>query len=286
MNRTFSRKRASPVRPCAGFCSSSDRTYPRALIAWAALCLSLSSAAFRPVGEGDKDSTTTLEETRVVMGKWIETQQIISRERKEWQQGKEILQGRVELVRKEMGTLEEAVKQAESGFAEANKKREDLLARHAQLDATAAQLSASVSGMEAEVRKLFKSLPEPVQSKLQPLYQRIPDESTKAHVTVAERFQNVIGILNELNKTNTEIAVNYEVHTLADGSASEVKAIYVGLAQAYYVNARGEAGIGSPTTDGWKWVPSKAIGNDVLMALEILQGKQTPAFVPLPMRIQ
>jgi hypothetical protein len=96
----------------------------------------------------------------------------------------------------------------------------------------------------------------------------------------------VLGILNEVNKANSEIAVNYEVHELADGKPSEVQAIYVGLAQAYYVNARGDAGIGNPSADGWKWEPTKAIAGEVLMALEILQGKQSPAFVPLPVKLQ
>jgi Protein of unknown function (DUF3450) len=75
------------------------------------------------------------------------------------------------------------------------------------------------------------------------------------------------------------------VHTLADGKPAEVKVIYVGLAQAYYVSASGEAGIGRPSPEGWQWEPSKAIADDVSNALEILQGKQSPAFVPLPVKL-
>ena len=107
-----------------------------------------------------------------------------------------------------------------------------------------------------------------------------------AYVTAAERFQNVLGVLNELNKSNNEIAVNYEVRTLADGRPSEVKVVYVGLAQAYFVSPGGEAGIGRPGVDGWVWEPTKTAAGDVLIALEILQGKHTPAFVPLPVKIQ
>ena len=141
--------------------------------------------------------------------------------------------------------------------------------------------------MEAEIRQLFKRLPDPIKAQAPaalPAHPRGPARTRK--VSVAERFQNVIGILNEVNKANNEILVNYEVHTLADGKPSEVKAIYVGLAQAYYVSAQGEAGIGRPTDDGWKWEPSKAVAADVLMALDILQGKHRPAFVPLPVKIQ
>ncbi len=229
---------------------------------------------------------TTLEETRLKMEKWIETQQIISKERKDWQQGKDILTGRLELVKKEIATLEDKIKQAETGIEEANKKHKELDAENEQLKTAGAQLTESVGGMEREIRRLFKRLPEPVQTRLQPLYQRIPEDPGKTRVSTAERFQNVLGILNEVNKTNNEITVSYEVHNLADGKPSEVKAIYVGLAQAYYVSARGEAGVGRPLDEGWKWEPAQASASQVLMALDILQGKQSPAFVPLPVKIK
>ena len=250
-----------------------------------AICLLSSGVLSAGTSAGDVDKISappTLEETRLKMDKWLETQQIISRERKDWQQGKEILLGRLEVVKKEIATLEEKTTQAEASVAEANKKRSELLAENDQLKTSGTQLTGAVAGMEGEIRKMFKQLPEPIQTKLQPLYQRIPEDPSKTRVAAAERFQNVLGILNELNKTNNEITVSYEVHNLADGRPSEVKAIYVGLAQAYYVSARGEAGIGRPTADGWKWEPSKAVARDVLTALEILEGKQSPAFVPLP----
>jgi hypothetical protein len=147
-------------------------------------------------------------------------------------------------------------------------------------------LTEVVTGMEVEIRRLFKRLPEPIQTKLQPLYQRIPEDPAKTRVSAAERFQNVLGILNEVNKANNEITVSYEVHHLADGKPSEVKVIYVGLAQAYYVSARGEAGIGRPGAEGWTWEPSETIARDVTIALEILQGKHTPVVVALPAKIQ
>jgi hypothetical protein len=103
---------------------------------------------------------------------------------------------------------------------------------------------------------------------------------------VAERFQNVLGILNEVSAANNDVTVSYEVHNLADGKPAEVKVLYIGLAQAYYVSSGGEAGIGRATTEGWTWEPSKSIAGAVLQALEIRDGKQSPAFVPLPVHLQ
>jgi hypothetical protein len=229
----------------------------------------------------------TLDETRLTLNKWIETQQIISKERNDWQQGKEILQGRIELVGKEVGVLKDRITQSELAVVESNKKRDELVAENDQLKAVTAQLSDAVTTMEDQVRKLAKLMPEPVNAKLLPLMQRMPADPTNTRVSTAERFQNVLGILNELNKANSEISVSYEIRTLADGSSSEVQVFYVGLAQAYYISPRGLAGIGRPTEDGWKWESaSAATSSQITQALEIIQGKQTPSFVPLPITIK
>ena len=230
--------------------------------------------------------TTSLEETRLKMSKWIETQQIISKERNEWQQGKEILVGRLELVKREIAGLEEKIQEAESKVSATDMQRDELLAESETFKAAGTQLAEAVTAMEVDVHRLCKAVPEPVQTRIQVLHERIPADPANTRVSVAERFQNVLGILNEVTKSNNEITANYEIHTLADGKPAEVQAIYVGLAQGYYVSARGEAGIGRPGAEGWNWQPAKDIGRDVMLALEVLQGKQTPAFVPLPVKLQ
>lgn len=231
-------------------------------------------------------SKPTIESSRLAMSKWIETQQIISKEKKDWQQQKEILVGRRELVGQEVAGLEEKIRQAGQSVAQAEKRRQELLAEKEGLNAIATRLAARLAELEADVHRIVKQLPDHVKAKVLPLSQRIPQDPAATRVSVAERFQNVIGILNEVNKTNGEITVNYEVHELSGGRPSEVRALYVGLAQAYFVSPGGEAGIGRPTADGWKWESSKAISGDVLTALEILQGKHSPVYVPLPVKIQ
>jgi hypothetical protein len=104
-------------------------------------------------------------------------------------------------------------------------------------------------------------------------------------VSIAERFQNVLGILNDLNKANNETTVNFEVRNLSDGKPSEVRVLYIGLAQAYYLSAQDEAGIGRPGPDGWVWEPANAIADRIRLALDVIASKQKPAFVALPVKI-
>ena len=248
--------------------------------------LSASSPVGGLLASQDGAQAPTLEETRLTLNKWIETQQIISKERNEWQQGKEILTGRLELIQKECTDLDAKLTAAQASVAETDAKRSELMVERDRLAALGTGLNESVARMESEVRRLFRQLPEPVQAKIQPLFSRIPEEGATTRVSAAERFQNVLGILNELNKNNNEISVSYEVHEISDGKPAEVRAMYVGLAQAYYVSSGGDAGIGRPSEDGWKWQPSKEIAGEVVTALEIIQGKHTPTFLSLPVRIQ
>ncbi len=249
---------------------------------WVLIPICHAQSALSQASEAKPD----LEETRLKMEKWIETQQIISKERKEWQQGKEILAGRIDPIKKELESIKEKIQQAELSAQESNRKKEELQVENNTLRAIQQKLTDGIVGIEGNIRKLFPQLPDPIKTRIQPLYQRIPQDTTKTQVSIAERYQNVLGILNELNKSNNEITVNYEVHTLSDGKPSEVKVFYVGLAQAYYVSSRGEAGIGQPGPDSWKWEPSSTISLNVTKSLEIIQGKQTPDFVLLPVKIQ
>ena len=106
-------------------------------------------------------------------------------------------------------------------------------------------------------------------------------------LSLSERFQNVLGILNEVNKFNREIAVTSEVRTLADGTSAEVTALYVGIGQGYYVSADGKvAGVGSAAPEGWVWTPANDAAARVAKAIAILKNEQPASFVPLPVRVE
>jgi hypothetical protein len=266
--------------------SAPRRTASALLALTAATCLVASAPMTAQQIGGSSAAPQSLEETRLKMGKWIETQQILSKERKDWQQGKEILLGRLELVKQEVATLEEKLAEARAKVDETAGERTTLETKDKQVVDALAWLGTAADRLEGDVQRLLKVAPEPILAKLQQITQRMPGEAAKGRVSVPERYQNVLSILNELNKANNEITVSYEVRTLADNRQAEVQALYVGLAQAYYLSANGEAGIGRPSTEGWTWEPSKEIAESVHLALDVLQGKHTPTFVPLPVKLQ
>lgn len=236
--------------------------------------------AARPV------STASLADARELLDTWIAQQQTIAKERLDAQQRLEILRDRVSLVKQEITDLQDAIRVKEEEAQKSSDAVKKAVAEGEAVGAEGKRLAAAVSIVEKRLRDVLPAVPEPIRVKMQPLTQRLPQDPETTTTSIGERFQTVLGILNEINRVNNEIMFNLEVHTLANGNPAQVETMYVGLGQAYFVSSGGsEAGIGRPSP-GWAWENSREIAPDVVTALEILQGKHSPSFVPLPVKIQ
>ncbi|MFN7967504.1 MAG: DUF3450 family protein [Acidobacteriota bacterium] len=251
-------------------------------VVWAA---ALCASALLVWAQEPSSTPEEIEATRGSISKWIGTQTIIGKERKDWQQGKELLRARIELVGKEIEELQAKLAETRGKVAEAAAKRAEVSGQVGRAKDVGNQLAQRVAGLEADVKRFYKVLPPYVQEKVDPLYTRMPEAGREDRVSIAERFQNVLGILNEINKANSEITLVSEIRPLDGGKPSEVQTVYFGLAQAYFLSAKGEAGIGRPTADGWTWQTTTA-SNDIQQMIEILQNKHVPTFVALPVAIQ
>lgn len=245
------------------------------------LCGILSAPVAIP--EEAPDSPETV---RSLLAKWAETQQMIAKERADWKDGKEILQSRIDLLRGEIATAEGKVSEISSSGSGVRKDKAELNARIDQLKAVSGDLGRLAGELETRIRALHDRLPDPLKEKIKPLFGRMPDNPEQSAISAAERFQNVAGILNEINKFNGEITLASEVRTLADGKPAEVKVVYVGLGQAYFVGAQGQAGIGRPSDKGWEWKNEDRIAPEVSQVVEVLQNKAKPSFVLLPVEIR
>lgn len=223
---------------------------------------------------------------RTALEKWVETRKLISKERRDWELGKEMLEDRIELVRDEIASLREKIESAQSSIAEADEKREELIAENEGLKRAAETIHASVAGLEARTKGLLTRLPEPVTDKVKALIQRLPEDPETTEQAITQRFLNVIGILNETNRFNRQITVASEVRTLDDGALAEVTALYVGIGQAYYSRAKGNvAGMGRATAEGWTWTAANDSAAEIARAIAIFQAEEGADFVRLPAEI-
>jgi uncharacterized coiled-coil DUF342 family protein len=234
------------------------------------------------------ETAPIIEATRETLTKWVETKQLISKEKSDWASGKDILEDRVRLAQAETTTVRDKLKEISVAVAEAQKKRDELAAQTDKLKATAEKSKAMVIAAEKKLRPLLPQLPEPLREKLKPIIARFPEDSEKSTASMAERLQNVLGILDQASAFNATVASVKELRTFPDGTRAEVTTVYLGLSQAYYTNREGTlAGIGHPGPDGWVWKPDNANGKNILLAVHILEGKEKGAtFIDLPVKIQ
>jgi hypothetical protein len=238
------------------------------------------------VAQSTPGSAERLESTRSTVSKWIASQDLIFRETKEWREGKALLEARIDALQAEIDVAEAKLGDAERILAERRARRAETSAAERKLADGSTHLEQAVAVLETDVRRLHGLLPPVVQDKVALLYARIPEDPATATVSVSERFQNVVGILNEMHKANAEISLVTEIRALADGRPSEVKTVYVGLGQAYFLSAGGESGVGRPTAGGWEWRAANELAQSVSEVIEILENKGKPKFVALPVTLQ
>jgi hypothetical protein len=234
------------------------------------------------------DAGADMDSTRGLLQQWSSTQRLIASERADWENGKSMLQGRIQL-------LKISVEETEKKIAEAKTKLEDVKKRTAETEAEKLKtreateaLVAVAPELEEGVKGLFGRVPGVIQEKVKVLHDRIPKAGADVkNITAAERFQNVLGILNELGKANNELTSIPEIHDIGDGKKAEVKVVYVGLGQGYFVNSSGTiGGLGLPSDEGWTWKTDAAIAPKMREVVEVMKKAIAPKLVELPAEIR
>jgi FtsZ-binding cell division protein ZapB len=227
-----------------------------------------------------------LDTTRQALEEWVETRRLISLEKRDHALGRQALEDRVDLLEREIAALRERTDDARSSIAEADRKRDELLSESEALKAASTVYAERVAALEARTRELLAGLPEPVLDRVKKLSQRIPEDPAETKLGTAERFLNIVGILNEVDRFNREITLSSEVHELPNGKPAEVAVMYVGLGQGYYVTNSGDAAaVGSAGPDGWTWTARNDAAADITAAIDILKGKEVARYVRLPIQV-
>lgn len=225
--------------------------------------------------------------TRDLLDQWVETRQIISEEKASWKVEKSILGDTVQLLSSEIGRLDKALADLESSATAADEERANLADEKEKLTAASAVVEANIGELENQLKRVLKTLPEPLIEKIKPLIRRLPEDPANTDLSLGERVQNIVGILSQADKFNTTITQTSESREIDGGKTVEVRTLYWGLAMAYYVDASGQyAGIGVPGPDGWEWPRVDAAGAEIKRLIDVYEGSEDISFVNVPARIK
>lgn len=227
---------------------------------------------------------------RVLLEKWVEVRRQISVARADWRVEKESIEERIDVVRRSIEAVQKRIVETDQSIAAAGEQKAKLAEDGKQLETVAAKVDAALAMFEDRTRALLARLPEPIREKVAPMSQQFAVAATedgRKKLSLGARLGNVLVVLNLVHKWNREITVTSEIRTLADGSKAEVACLYLGLGQAFYVTAKGDAaGVGIATADGFQWSPRNDAAAAVQEAIAVYQSKKTASFVALPVQIQ
>ena len=253
-----------------------DAAMKQNLIA-SAICL-LALVAPLPAAEADK-----LSETRSTLEKWVETRQLISKTRSDWQTDKETIEQTITLFERELKGVEDQMAKLSTNSSQADKER---LQTEAAIKAANDSLEPSAkfaASFEAQLTKLVPQLPQPLQDSLKPLLAKLPPDPSNTKMKGTERIQVIVGILNEIDKFNNAVTIHSEKRKNQGGTEVSVETVYVGLGGAYFVNESGDfAGTGVPGASGWEWSVKPEIASAVRDVVRIYRNEKPARFVTLP----
>jgi len=228
-----------------------------------------------------------IDATRATLEQWVELRRILSQEKLDRALGREVLQDRIRMVEQEIARLREATAAARASIAEGDRKRAELAGENERLVQASAGLVGLVASLEQRLQALLVRVPDPLRERVKPLSQLLPaDEAAAGKVELDQRFRNVLGILNEVDKFAREITLVSEVRALADGTSAEVTTLYLGISHGFYVNGAGTlAGSGHGNERGFEWQPASEAAASVAAAIAILNNERVAEFVALPIRV-
>lgn len=232
------------------------------------------------------DPTTDLTAMKSALEKWVETKQLISREIQKSQEQVAVLKDRISLTTQQVNTVRGKIKDTNEAIAEADNKQKPLDVEGELVEKSLDMLQQRIGDLEGRTLTLLRAAPEPAQEKARALSQQIPTSSEPTKLSLTVRYQNLIGILNILNKFNNEITLATDVHDLGNGESMEVRVLYFGLGQAYFCNKEGlVGGVGGPGPDGWAWKRQDEIAPTVDLAIAQYLNEKEAAFQALPVTI-
>ena len=245
-------------------------------------CLVLAAAGAPSHAEGGVDGF------RTKMEKWVETRQLISQERADWEVEQQTMRATRKLLGQEKEALEAEIAELEESNTASDDERRDLLLERGEYQRAHRALEARIRALEEDVLALAPRLPGPLQQKLELLLVQIPDDPEQTVVPLGQRLMSVLGVLAQAEKFNGTATFVGETRAVDGDQKVAVRTLYWGLGQAVYVDARGEtAGIGRPGPEGWEFSNEPELAAAAARLLDIYEGNvDAIEFVPMPVAVE
>jgi len=231
-----------------------------------------------------------LKDARSNLEQWVQTRRIIAEESSQWEAEQKSLQSSIQLLQNEINALQEQINNATSDIGEADNAQEGLKKDIKTNKEALKIIEDALPSFEKRLLQLSTIFPDVFKEKVATQLRRIPDPQggNNQNLTTTDRIQNIISLLQNIEYFNNVVTPSSELRTMENGDILEVKTLYVGFAQAYYVDPNREtAGVGHPILgEGWQWEEDDSIAEQVGMMVEVSDNRRPAEFINVPVEIK
>jgi hypothetical protein len=224
------------------------------------------------------------DDVRALIQKWVETERLISEENQAWRENEIAMQDILTALGKEEKILSEKIEDTKRLSVQADKERAQLLKERSSYQEASTALSKKIEGYERQISNLIVNLPPLLQQELAPLSQKLTDSED---LSLSVRARTVISMINQIETFDNSITLVKDVRATEQGNEIEVDVLYLGLAQAFYVDGgKMLAGWGENTSEGWQWQENNDLAPAIRRAIDVYDGRMAPELVMLPLQVQ
>lgn len=276
-----------------------------ALLTSAGVCVLAAGQAGRSAPDA---AAQQIDNARQAYGKWVDLQDAISRESIAWREDRGVMEGRILALEQRLAgvsdddaNIDQVISESQAALRENESTLLGLQAAEivaadriaelerrtlAVLDRVPAPLAEQLDRLTVEIRNASEGRAADGSSEASDSDAGSPDREDDARVyPLNVRYQNVLAALNGINRFHREITVQLERRELPGGDSVEASTMYIGLSQGYYATADGRfAGVGVAGPEGWTWSAANESAEAIRRAIDMYEGTEPPAFVPLPVR--
>lgn len=217
-------------------------------------------------------------ELRETISKVVDTEARISKEKSDWEARKASMAELLALHRRELELLAEELDKAGGSADEYQARRDAALAEIERLKEAREAVREAVAGVRPRMLKLAQRFPQPLAEETEG--DRLRLETWRREEEPRPALQAILAMVGAAEQFNRRITRSIEVR-----GNREVEVLYLGLARGYYADRSGNAGVGVPAADGWKWSERPELATEIASAFDHLDRKRPPELVELPIAI-
>lgn len=267
----------------------------------------------------------SIEDTRLMLDRWIEARQTIAKEKTEWALAKQVMLDRIDIMKQSIEDVEQQIEERRELLSGFDDNIAELEAKNQSLKDATEKMAELIESMEARTVLLLGRAPVPLVEQVKPLAVQLPgyhadkrdpsadkavspvekssqndsavapadtpgqDQMDDIKIPLSRRVENVVGVLYLFNRFAGKIDQTSELVEQPDGSSLSVDTVYLGLSYGYFVDQAtqiGASGWGSP--DGWVWDPIEQpdVAARIRQAISVYNKDEPAAYVTLPVEVK